>query len=109
MSFRVLSLRARLGAWLLCLSLGSLLSGCALHHRQHADVGCKRPVFTGNADNLAPLQAPPGLDRPDRAADIKIPPLSQPDPTRPRSAPCLDWPPQYVSEPLLPPVRRPNS
>ncbi len=110
MRARYASLRACLRPLLLCLSLGALLPGCsAIHHHEHADVGCKHPVFTGNADNLGPLKAPPGLTTPNTAQQVKIPPLDAADPARPRSAPCLDWPPQYVNEPLLPPVRRPNS
>jgi hypothetical protein len=39
---------------------------------------------------------------------VHIPALNQPAPVRARSAPCLDWPPTYVSEPPVPPTRRPN-
>jgi len=97
---------ARVGALIACMSLSMLLSGCVLFHRhRHQDVGCARPEFQGAAQNLPPLKAPPGLNGPDTAQEIRIPPLTTAQATRPRSAPCLDWPPPYVSEPPFPPVR----
>jgi hypothetical protein len=95
--------RAIGGAYLCCLSL-LLLSGCA-HHRAN-DVGCRRPEFTGAAQSLPPLQAPSGLNTPNTTGGVHIPALKQPAPARARNAPCLDWPPTYVSEPPVPPTRR---
>lgn len=95
--------RALAGAYVSCLSL-LLLGGCA-HHRGN-DVGCRRPEFSATAQNLAPLRAPAGLTAPNTAAGVRIPALNQPPPARARNAPCLDWPPTYVSEPPIPPTRR---
>jgi len=95
--------RALAGAYMACLTL-LLLSGCA-HHRGN-DVGCRRPEFTGVAQNLPPLHAPAGLTSPNTAGGVHIPALNQPASARARSAPCLDWPPTYVSEPPIPPTRR---
>lgn len=107
MRYALRGARARAGALLGCLAAALLLPGCALfHHKQHNDVGCRRPYFTGNAQTLAPLKPPPGLSAPDTASEVKIPALATPVPSRPRSAPCLDWPPKYVPEPITPPIRR---
>ncbi len=99
--------RARGGALLACLAATLLLPGCSLfHHRQHNDVGCRKPYFTGNAQTLASLKAPPGLTLPNTAGGVKIPTLDTPVPARARSAPCLYWPPNYVPELPTPPIRR---
>ena len=99
--------RAVAGACLSCLSL-LLLSGCVhLHHRAN-DVGCRRPDFNLAAQNLPPLRAPSDLTAPNTAGGVHIPALNEPAPARAKTAPCLDYPPTYVSEPPTPPTRRPN-
>ena len=98
--------RAAAGACLSCLSL-LMLSSCA-HHRGN-DVACRRPEFSLAAPNLPPLRAPSGLQAPNTSGGIHVPALNQPAPVRAGSAPCLDWPPTYVSEPPVPPIRRPAS
>ncbi len=97
------SRRALAGAYVYCLSM-LLLSGCA-HHRGN-DVACRRPEFTGAAQNLPPLHAPAGLNSPNTSGGVHIPALNEPAPALARNAPCLDWPPTYVSEPPIPPTRR---
>jgi len=82
-----------------------LLAGCA-HHRANP-TSCRNPEFTGAAQNLPALHAPPGLNAPSSAAGVHIPALDQPEVARQRNGPCLDWPPAYVSEPPVPPTRRP--
>ena len=98
--------RARVGALLVCLAAALLLPGCALLHRGHSDVGCRNPYFAGNAQSLAPLKAPPGLNGPNTAGGVTIPRLDTPTPPRARNAPCLYWPPKYVPEVPTPPIRR---
>lgn len=96
-------------ACLACLAATLLLPGCSLFHRhRHNDVGCTRAVFSIQAQSLPPLKAPPGLSAPNTSTGVKIPTLSTPEQARARSAPCLDWPPSYVSEPPVPPTRRPT-
>ncbi|HEX4052119.1 MAG TPA: hypothetical protein VHY19_14715 [Steroidobacteraceae bacterium] len=95
--------RAAAGACLFCLSL-LVLSGCA-HHRAN-DVSCRRPEFNLAAQSLPALRAPSGLNTPNTANGIHVPALNQPAPVRAHTAPCLDWPPTYVSEPPVPPTRR---
>lgn len=92
------------GALLPCVAL-LLLGGC-VHHR--GDLECREPPFAGNAQSLAPLRAPPGLNAPDTAGGVRIPVLSGSEPLQARNSPCLDWPPKYVSEPPIPPTRRPS-
>jgi hypothetical protein len=99
--------RARAAALLGCLAAALLSPGCAIfHHRQHNDVGCRRPDFNAPTQTLPPLKAPPGLNTPDTSAGVRIPALDAPAPARSRAAPCLDWPPKYAPEAPTPPVRR---
>lgn len=84
-----------------------ILSGCVLHHRTTV-AACKQPQFSGDNRTLQPLRVPPGLDAPDTAEGVRIPALNQPAPVRAQGAPCLDWPPAYVTEPPVPPARRPS-
>lgn len=95
--------RAAAGALLSCL----LLSGCIHFHRHPNDVGCRRPEFSDAAPSLPALKPAPGLNAPNTAGGIRIPALNTPQPVRAKTAPCLDWPPTYVSEPPVPPTRRP--
>ncbi len=99
--------RAAAGALLSCLPMLLLLAGCA-HHRA-SEVGCRQPQFSGNTQTLPPMRAPSGLNAPDTTGGVRIPALNQPAPTRARNAPCLEWPPTYVSEPPVPPTRRPST
>ena len=91
----------------LCASL--LLSGCATVHRwlnRPAAVGCHEAPFNGSADTRPQLKVPEGLSAPDTTGAIKVPTLNEPEPVRPKSAPCLDMPPSYGSEPNGLPPRR---
>jgi uncharacterized lipoprotein len=105
MTWSLRARRAAAGACLPCLSL-LILSGCA-HHRGN-DVSCRKPEFNLAAPNLPPLRAPSGLTTPNTAGGVHVPALNQaaPAPAPARTAPCLDWPPTYVSEPPVPPSRR---
>ncbi|MGH8143522.1 MAG: hypothetical protein ACREU2_13525 [Steroidobacteraceae bacterium] len=102
-----LPLRAGIGALLTCLSAAVLLSGCSIFHRHRNGSGCHEQQVITDARSRPPLKVPPGLSAPDRTAQIAIPTLAAPEQPRPKDAPCLDQPPKYVSEPLLPPVRQP--
>jgi hypothetical protein len=85
-----------------------LLPGCAWFHRHGAPVGCHEPKFAGSTDNRPPLQVPAGLTAPDTHNAVHIPELNEPERARPRSAPCLSFPPSFVvPETRGPPVRAP--
>jgi hypothetical protein len=88
-----------------------LLSGCTTIHNffnRQPSVGCREAPFNGNADTRPPLKVPEGLSAPDTTAVIKVPPLNEAEQPRAKSAPCLDIPPSYGSEPTGLPVRKPN-
>jgi uncharacterized lipoprotein len=98
---------ARAGALAGCVTVVLLLPGCVLFHHGHRnDVGCRQAPFNGNAQTLPPLKAPPGLNAPSATTAVKIPTLDAQAAPRPRTAPCLDFPPKYVPETPTPPVRR---
>jgi uncharacterized lipoprotein len=50
------------------------------------------------AQEVPPLQAPPGLDAPNTRNALKIPPLSTPERVRGKDEPCLDIPPPFASQ-----------
>jgi uncharacterized lipoprotein len=56
------------------------------------------------AGSVAPLKIPPGLDVPDTANALHIPPLTTPaPPPRGKTEPCLDEPPPFkVAKPTPP-------
>ena len=45
------------------------------------------------AQEMPPLQAPPGLDAPNTRNSLKVPPLNTPERARGKDEPCLDIPP----------------
>jgi uncharacterized lipoprotein len=47
------------------------------------------------AQEVPPLQAPPGLDAPNTRNSLKVPPLSTPERVRGKDEPCLDIPPPF--------------
>src|SRR5262245_27348132 len=47
------------------------------------------------AQEMPPLQAPPGLDAPNTRNALKVPPLNTPERKRGKNEPCLDIPPQF--------------
>jgi uncharacterized lipoprotein len=49
------------------------------------------------AEEMPPLQAPPGLDPPNTRNALKVPPLNTPERKRGKNEPCLDIPPPFAS------------
>jgi uncharacterized lipoprotein len=47
------------------------------------------------AQEMPPLQAPPGLDPPNTRNALKVPPLDTPERVRGKDEPCLDMPPPF--------------
>jgi hypothetical protein len=91
---------------LLCVAVATALPGCALFHRHRPAVGCRDPKFSSNSDSRPPLLVPPGMTAPDTHNAVHIPALTEPEPSRPLSAPCLAFPPSFaVPETRGPPVR----
>ena len=75
----------------------ALLAGC----RVLGGGSCHDPQIYEQAESLAPLQIPEGLDGPDTRNALRIPELTEPPPPEPaRDDPCLDAPPRYYSTPL---------
>jgi uncharacterized lipoprotein len=50
------------------------------------------------AEELPPLQAPPGLDAPNTRNALKVPPLNTPERIRGKDEPCLDIPPPFSTQ-----------
>ena len=73
----------------------ALLSGCKIRlvssHATDKD-------YAG-AEEVPPLQAPPGLAKPDTRNALKVPPLNTPERTRGKDEPCLDAPPPFSTTP----------
>jgi uncharacterized lipoprotein len=49
------------------------------------------------AQEMPPLQAPPGLEAPNTRNALKIPPLKTPERVRGKDEPCLDAPPPFAT------------
>jgi uncharacterized lipoprotein len=47
------------------------------------------------AQEMPPLQAPPGLEAPNTRNALKVPPLNTPERVRGKDEPCLDIPPPF--------------
>lgn len=70
-----------------------------------ATSGCKSRMLTcrqsdqeyATAQEVPPLQAPPGLETPDTRNALKIPPLNTPERIRGKDEPCLDTPPPFAT------------
>jgi len=90
---------------LLCFTVAAL-PGCSLFHRHGSAAGCREPTLAATAATLPPLRVPAGMSAPDTHNAVRIPSLDEPEPSRPRSAPCLSMPPSFaVPETHAPPVR----
>jgi uncharacterized lipoprotein len=70
-----------------------LLGGCHWLARTNS---CHNTQAYQNAQSVAPLKIPAGLDAPETTNALRIPPLNEPAPP-PRSGkdPCLDAPPKF--------------
>jgi hypothetical protein len=90
-TLRVVGILAGAGALLLaagCKSLGS----------------CNKPGTYSSAEEIPPLKMPIGLDGPDTALALKIPPLREPEVPRDANAPCLEEPPPMKEKPSMAPA-----
>jgi len=72
-----------------------ILSGCHVW-RNASTRACHESRGYTQAQSVAPLKIPPGLDAPDTSSALRLPELKEPAPP-PRSAkdPCLDTPPSF--------------
>jgi uncharacterized lipoprotein len=64
----------------------SRMSSCSQSNKDYA-----------GAQEVPPLQAPPGLETPNTRNALKIPPLNTPERIRGKDEPCLDIPPPFTS------------
>jgi uncharacterized lipoprotein len=87
------------GILLVALTATSGLSGCF----KSKMVSCNQTNkdYAG-AQEMPPLQAPPGLDAPNTRNALKVPPLNTPERVRGKDEPCLDIPPPFSSAKTAP-------
>src|SRR5262245_42133341 len=72
-------------------------AGCNPFRKKSADLVCKGPEGYAQAQSVAPLQIPAGLESPDTRNALKVPDLNTPEPPpRRKSEGCLDEPPPFV-------------
>ena len=64
----------------------SKLTSCSQNNKDYA-----------GAQEMPPLQAPPGLEKPNTRNALKVPPLNTPERVRGKDEPCLDIPPPFSS------------
>jgi uncharacterized lipoprotein len=77
---------------ILLLSLSLLLGAC----RNSPGASCAKPGLYVQAQSVAPLRIPGGLDAPDTRGALRVPDLNEPEAPRPAGTPCLDQPPRYA-------------
>jgi uncharacterized lipoprotein len=82
-----------------CLMAAAWLSssGCSWMHRNRIS-SCRELTVVDQANTIAPLRVPPGLDAPDTRNAIKVPELNEPERPRLPTDPCLSRPPSYKIE-----------
>ena len=81
---------------LLCLALLLSVSGCHLLRGKLDERACNETQSYANQRSVAALKVPAGVDAPDTANALRLPPLNEPaPPPRSRSARCLDEPPSF--------------
>jgi hypothetical protein len=72
------------------------VSGCHLLKNKLSYKSCNEPQSYARERSVAPLKIPLGMDAPDTANALRLPPLNEPaPPPRGRHAPCLDEPPSF--------------
>jgi len=76
-----------------CACMG-VLGGC---HHFRANAGCHAAQEYQNAQQLAPLKVPAGLDAPAKSTSLVIPAVAVDIPVRSRKDACLEEPPKYKS------------
>jgi uncharacterized lipoprotein len=77
---------------LLSLMAATALSGCFKSKMSSCNQTNKD--YAG-AQEMPPLQSPPGLDAPNTRNALKVPPLNTPERVRGKDEPCLDIPPPF--------------
>jgi hypothetical protein len=83
------------------LAAALLLGGC-----RSGPASCPKPGIYTQAQSIAPLRIPAGLDAPDTRGALLVPELDQPEAPRPAGAPCLDQPPKFSNSARLEPPPR---
>lgn len=82
---------------LIVVAAGAALSGCHLFSKLNPD--CHSPQEYQHALSAPPLRVPAGLDSPNTAGALVIPPVTDaPPPPGPHDQ-CLDIPPRYKPAP----------
>jgi uncharacterized lipoprotein len=87
------------GIFLLTVVATASLSGCFKSRLTSCNQSDKN--YAG-AQELPPLQAPPGLEAPNTRNALKVPPLNTPERARGKDEPCLDIPPPFSTKPAAP-------
>ena len=87
------------GSILLSVLAATALSGCFKSRLTSCNQDDKD--YAG-AQEMPPLQAPPGLEKPNTRNALKVPPLSTPERVRGKGEPCLDIPPPFSTKATAP-------
>ena len=82
---------------LVVIAASTLLSGCHLFSKLNPD--CHSAQEYQHALSAAPLKVPAGLDSPNTAGALVIPPVSDAPPPPGPHYQCLDIPPRYKPAP----------
>jgi hypothetical protein len=86
----------------LLLAATLVLAGC----RNSPGGNCTKPGLYTQAQSIAPLRIPAGLDAPDTRGALRVPDLNEPEVPRAADSPCLDQPPRYSNSARLEPPPR---
>ena len=80
----------------LALALLPLMVGCK-HLRLSSRHSCNKPGAYASAQSVPSIRVPPGIDKPDTHAALRIPELNEPapPPRKPKDS-CLDEPPSFT-------------
>ena len=88
--------RMKMATGFVCLALLLGVSGCHLFKNKLSYKSCNERQSYAGERSVAPLKIPLGMDAPDTANALRLPPLNEPaPPPRARNAPCLDEPPSF--------------
>jgi uncharacterized lipoprotein len=79
------------------IAVGAMLSGCHLFSKLNPD--CHSPQEYQHALSAPPLKVPPGLDSPNTAGALVIPPVTDAPPQPGPHDQCFDVPPRYKPAP----------
>jgi uncharacterized lipoprotein len=79
------------------IAAGALMSGCHLFSKLNPD--CHSPQEYQHALSAPPLKVPAGLDSPNTAGALVIPPVTDAPPKPGPHDQCFDVPPRYQAAP----------